>query len=87
VYDCRFLAQPHGSVPPVADEQLGSWFVSPLIAPAFFGWMIVYDAITSEGLHTNSIARLADAGESARAVVMRWPRTRPRPAWPRSLTS
>jgi uncharacterized membrane protein len=37
---------------------LVGYFLSPLIAILFFVWMIAYHAVTSEGLHTNRIARL-----------------------------
>jgi hypothetical protein len=33
------------------------WFVSPYIAIALFLWMIIYHTVTSEGLHTNPVAR------------------------------
>jgi uncharacterized membrane protein len=47
------------------------WFVDPFIAVALFIWMIVYHAITSEGLQANPIAQRLTPGRSARAVVTR----------------
>jgi TMEM175 potassium channel family protein len=46
------------------------WFVSPYIAIAVFVWMIVYHAITSEGLQSNPLARLLTPGR-ARTTVER----------------
>jgi uncharacterized membrane protein len=46
------------------------WFVSPIIALALFVWMIVYHAITSQGLHANPLARALTPGR-ARATVTR----------------
>jgi uncharacterized membrane protein len=44
------------------------WLVSPYIAVAVFFWMILYHTVTSEGLHSNRVARLL-APRRARAVV------------------
>jgi uncharacterized membrane protein len=33
------------------------WFVSPYISIGLFIWMIVYHAVTSEGVHANLVAR------------------------------
>jgi len=45
------------------------WLVSPYVGLALFGWMIVYHAITSEGLQANPLARaLAPAGRPREVV-------------------
>lgn len=52
----------------VAAGLLG-WLVSPVIGLALFVWMILYHAITSEGLQANPVARLLTPGGRARATV------------------
>lgn len=47
------------------------WLVSPIIALALFGWMIIYHAVTSEGLHANRIARALAPPGRARHVIAR----------------
>jgi uncharacterized membrane protein len=47
------------------------WLVSPIIALALFVWMIIYHAITSEGLQANRIARSLIPPGRARATITR----------------
>lgn len=47
------------------------WLISPVVALALFLWMIVYHAVTSEGLHANRIARWLTPPGRARSVVAR----------------
>ncbi|MDO9354788.1 MAG: TMEM175 family protein [Solirubrobacteraceae bacterium] len=47
------------------------WLISPIIALALFVWMIVYHAVTSEGLHANRIARSLTPPGRARDVIAR----------------
>ncbi len=47
------------------------WVVSPFIALALFLWMIVYHAVTSEGLHANRFARSLTPPGWARGVIAR----------------
>jgi uncharacterized membrane protein len=45
------------------------WFVSPYIAIALFVWMIIYHAVTSEGVHANPVARFLAPGRARATVV------------------
>jgi uncharacterized membrane protein len=45
------------------------WFVSPYIAIALFVWMIVYHAVTSEGVHANAVARLLTPRRARGTVI------------------
>jgi uncharacterized membrane protein len=47
------------------------WLVSPILALVLFIWMIVYHAVTSEGLQANRIARFLTPPGRARAVIVR----------------
>ena len=52
------------------------WLVSPFIAIGLFVWMIVYHAITSEGLHSNRLARALTPGRARPTVEREAPRER-----------
>jgi uncharacterized membrane protein len=62
-------SRPWVGVVSYAAAGLLGWLVSPVIAVALFIWMIVYHAITSEGLHANRLARSLTPGEARETVA------------------
>jgi uncharacterized membrane protein len=54
------------------------WLISPVIALALFVWMIVYHAVTSDGLQANALARCLTPPGRSRAIVKRAAQRPPR---------